>query len=72
MRLLLVEDDSGLGQQLKNEKAIDLVVTQQKLTVKSLELKGKELGLFVRGVLDFQGNFDLDLDGIPGVRGHLR
>ncbi len=56
------------GQQVKNTKEIDLVITQQKLTVKSLELKGEELGLFVRGFLDFQGNFDLDLDGILDLR----
>ncbi|MBD3309073.1 AsmA family protein [candidate division KSB3 bacterium] len=56
------------GQPIENDEAIDLVVTQQKLTVNSLELKGEELGLFVQGFLDFQGNFDLDVDGIVDLR----
>ncbi len=56
------------GQKIKNDKEIDLVVTQQKLTVKSLEMSGEELGLFAQGFLDFRGNFDLDLDGILDLR----
>jgi len=59
------------GKQVKNSKEIDVVVTPEKLTVNSLELKGKELGLFARGFLDFQGHFDLDLDGIIDLRPFL-
>ena len=56
------------GRQLQNTRDIDVVVTPQKLTVTSLEMQGEELGLFAQGFLDFQGNFDLDLDGILDVR----
>ena len=56
------------GQQLKNQRAIDLEITPQKLTVNALEMNGPELGLFVQGILDFQGNFDLDVDGILDLR----
>jgi autotransporter translocation and assembly factor TamB len=59
------------GQQVQNSKEIDVVITPQKLTVNSLELRGKELGLFARGFLNFQGNFDLDLDGILDMRPFL-
>ena len=55
-------------QKLKNVNPIDLTVTQQELTVNSLELKGEELGLFARGFLNFQGQYDLDLDGILDLR----
>lgn len=55
-------------QQLKNVNPIDLTVTQQELTVNSLELKGEELGLFAKGFLNFQGQYDLDLDGILDLR----
>lgn len=56
------------GQQVENSKEIDVMVTPQKITVNSLELKGKELGLFAQGFLDFQGRFDLALDGIIDLR----
>ena len=56
------------GQKITNSKDIDFVVTPQKFTVNSLELKGEELGLFARGFLDFQGNYDLDVDGILDLR----
>ncbi len=56
------------GQNISNENDIDLELTQQKLVVKSLEMKGEELGVFAKGFLDFQGNYDLDLDGIFDLR----
>ena len=43
------------GQQLKNTREIDVVVTQKALRVNSLELSGKELGLFAQGFLEFEG-----------------
>ncbi len=55
-------------QKIKNTKDIDLVITQQKLTIKSLEMKGDQLGVFAKGFLDFQGNYDLDFDGIFDLR----
>lgn len=57
------------GQQLKNSRPIDFVVTEKKFTVNSLEMRGKELGLFAQGFLNFQGDFNLDLDGIIDLRG---
>lgn len=56
------------GQKLRNAYPVDLTVTQQELTVNSLELQGEELGLFAKGFLDFQGKYDLDLDGILDLR----
>lgn len=56
------------GQKVVNKDVIDLTVTQQKLTVNSLELSGDKLGVFVKGVLDFRGTFDLDVDGIIDLR----
>jgi len=56
------------GQNIKNSHPIDLVVTNKKLTVNSLDLRGEELGLYSQGFLDFQGNFDLDVDGIIDLR----
>ena len=59
------------GQNVENNKDIDIVVTPEKFTVNSLELRGKELGLYAQGELDFQGNFDLALDGIVDLRPFL-
>ncbi len=56
------------GQNIKNSRPIDLVVTNKKLTVNSLEMRGDELGLYSQGSLDFQGNFNLDVDGIIDLR----
>lgn len=56
------------GQQIKNTRDIDIVVTQKELRVNSLELAGKELGLFAQGFLDFEGNFDLAIDSILELR----
>ncbi|GAK52622.1 conserved domain protein [Candidatus Moduliflexus flocculans] len=56
------------GQKLKNSHPIDLVVTEKKLTVNSLDMRGDELGLYSQGFLDFQGNFNLDVDGIIDLR----
>lgn len=56
------------GQKVANSREIDVVVTPERLKVESLELKGKELGLFAQGELDFKGNFDLALDGIIDLR----
>ncbi|GAK61465.1 hypothetical protein U27_01366 [Candidatus Vecturithrix granuli] len=61
-------DLNVFGQKLRNTTPVDLTVTQQELTVNSLELKGEELGLFAKGFLDFQGKYDLDLDGILDLR----
>ena len=57
------------GQKMRNGKEIDIVVTPDALHVNSLEMGGQELGLFAQGVLDFQGRFDLDIDGILDLRG---
>ena len=57
------------GQKMSNSKEIDIVVTPDALHVNSLEMGGQELGLFAQGGLDFQGRFDLDIDGILDLRG---
>ena len=59
------------GQKIKNSHPIDLVVTDKKLMVNSLDMRGEELGLYSQGSLDFQGNFDLDVDGIIDLRAVL-
>lgn len=56
------------GQQVTNSKDIDVVITPEQLVVNSLEMRGKELGLFAQGKLDFHGNFDLAVDGILDLR----
>ncbi len=61
-------DLTMFGQRIKNTKEIDVVVTQHQLLVNSLELSGGEQGIFAQGFLDFQGNFDLDVDGVLELR----
>ncbi|PID57569.1 hypothetical protein CSB45_07005 [candidate division KSB3 bacterium] len=57
------------GQKMENTRDIDIVLTPEAVHVNSLEMRGEELGMFAKGVLDFQGHFDLDIDGILDLRG---
>ncbi len=56
------------GQKVSNAHEIDLIITPERFTVNSLDMRGDELGLFAQGNLDFSGNFDLAVDGAMDLR----
>lgn len=56
------------GQKVGNAGEIDLLITPERFTVNSLDIRGDELGLFAQGNLDFGGNFDLAVDGVVDLR----
>ena len=56
------------GQKISNAQEIDLMVTPERFVVNSLDMRGNELGLFAEGNLDFNGSFDLAVDGAMDLR----